>query len=86
MKTIILKPENESELQLITSLMERMRIPMEVIEEEGTPAVEAGDFIEAYKENVEEARLNIPYMKNLQQARAMLYELMRAGYARLQKI
>lgn len=86
METILVKPKDRSEEQLVMDLMRRMNIEAELLNESRTAEVQENDFASDFELNVEEVRTRWPRMKNLQRTRELLYELMRSGYARLQKI
>lgn len=86
METILVKPKDKSEEQLVMDLMKRMDIEAELLSGSRTAEVQENDFASDFELNVEEVRTRWPRMKNLQRTRELLYELMRSGYARLQKI
>lgn len=89
METIIIRPKDASEEQLVMDLMKRMNIEAELLERSFSVSEEhvgENDFATDFEQNAEEVKLRWPGMKNLQRTRELLYELMRSGYARLQKI
>lgn len=83
METILVKPKDKAEEQLVTDLMKRMNIEMELLSESRTTEVHENDFASDFELNVEEVKSRWPRMKNLQRTRELLYELMRTGYARI---
>ena len=84
METILVKPKDPSEEKLVIELMKRMNIEVEPLGAAHTAA--ENDFASDFELNVEEVKSRWPGMKNIQRTRELLYELMRSGYARLQKI
>ncbi|QEC53664.1 hypothetical protein EDD80_109115 [Anseongella ginsenosidimutans] len=86
METILVKPKDKAEEQLVKDLITRMNIEMELLNEARTTETRENDFASDFELNVEEVKTRWPRMKNLQRTRELLYELMRSGYARLQKI
>lgn len=86
METILVKPKNQEEQQLVTALLKRMGIETELVADMHGAQIEENDFAADFELNVEEVKTRWPGMKNLQRTRELLYELMRSGYARLQKI
>lgn len=86
METILVKPKDKSEEKLVMELMQRMNIETELSGDARATAAAENDFASDFELNVEEVKSRWPRMKNLQRTRELLYELMRSGYARLEKI
>ena len=76
METIIVKPRNKKEFELVASLMQRMKIPTLVTEKKNTAKRKAKEkFLDSLEGRLNEVKLHMEGKIKLKDARDLLNEI-----------
>lgn len=75
MQTIVVKPRNSEELQLVTQLMKRMKIKADVVEQAPSKAERKQQILNSIENNAHEVSAALRGEVQLKSARELLDEL-----------